>query len=186
MDERIILAALEEIQIHSLRFHMDDITRRLHMSKTSLYKIVLSKEQLMDAVMSYLMAHFDIEERKIRAMSGPVRHKVTAFIKLYTEAFKRFDKSVYTDLRVDYEKSWRRWTRFREQKIDVLMELLQEGIDRKEFRQVNLEVMRQCLLVTSEALSSFEFLQHSNLTYSNALESLGDILFTGIEIKDIP
>jgi AcrR family transcriptional regulator len=183
MEEKVILAALEEIQIHALRFRMADVTGRLHMSKTSLYKIVDSKDSLIREIMTYLMVNFDKEEQKIRAMRGPVRDKVTAFIRLYTEAFKKFDKSIYADLRRDYETEWNRWAGFREKKISVFMEILQEGIDKGEFRTVNLDVMRQCLMVTSAALSEFDFLKNSNLTYSMALESLGDILFVGIERK---
>ena len=46
MNEKVILAAIEEMKIHALRFTMEDLTKRLHMSKTSLYKIVNTKENL--------------------------------------------------------------------------------------------------------------------------------------------
>lgn len=63
------------------------------------------------------------------------------------------------------------------------MDILQEGIQKHEFRKVNLDVMHQCLLVTSEALSEYNFLKKSNLTYSEALKNLGDIIFFGLENK---
>ncbi|WP_196596294.1 TetR/AcrR family transcriptional regulator [Pectinatus frisingensis] len=183
MNERVILAALKEIEIHSLRFRMIDLTRRLHISKTSLYKIVESKDQLIYEIINYLMNNFNQKEKSIRSADLPVKQKIIAFVCLYTEAFKRFDKSIYTDLRTDYSSEWHRWSIFREKKINVLMDILEEGIQKHEFRKVNLDVMHQCLLVTSEALSEYNFLKKSNLTYSEALKNLGDIIFFGLENK---
>ena len=43
MKNKIIAAALTEMEIHSLRFTMEDLTRRLRIGRNSLYKIVSSK-----------------------------------------------------------------------------------------------------------------------------------------------
>ncbi|MBR6889197.1 MAG: TetR family transcriptional regulator [Selenomonadaceae bacterium] len=46
MKNKIIAAALKEMEIHSLRFTMEDLTRRLHIGRNSLYKVVSSKDAL--------------------------------------------------------------------------------------------------------------------------------------------
>ena len=65
MKNKIIAAALKEMEIHSLRFTMEDLTRRLHIGKNSLYKIVSSKDALIKSVIEYKTTHFAETEEKI-------------------------------------------------------------------------------------------------------------------------
>ncbi|WP_427111880.1 TetR/AcrR family transcriptional regulator [Megasphaera sueciensis] len=183
MQEKIILAVLEEIKIHALRFRMIDVTKRLHMSKTSLYHMVDSKTKLINETIDYLMERFNKQEQEIRSLDVSTRQKVSMLIQLYTKSFTHFDRSLYSDLRVDYELEWKRWAKFREEKINTLLEILQEGINKGELRNVNLSVMKECLLMVSKVLFDSEFLQKNNLTISMAMESFSDILFVGIEKK---
>ncbi|MBQ6131972.1 MAG: TetR family transcriptional regulator, partial [Selenomonadaceae bacterium] len=53
MKNKIIAAALKEMEIHSLRFTMEDLTRRLHIGRNSLYKVVSSKDALIKSVIDY-------------------------------------------------------------------------------------------------------------------------------------
>ena len=65
MEDRIIEAAMEEMQIHSLRFTMEDITRRLHIGRNSLYKIVPSKEALILQMIEYKISEFQNKKTEI-------------------------------------------------------------------------------------------------------------------------
>ena len=58
MKDKIIAAALTEMEIHSLRFTMEDLTRQLHIGRNSLYKIVSSKDALIKSVIEYKTTHF--------------------------------------------------------------------------------------------------------------------------------
>ena len=60
--EELIRAAIEEIKIHSLRFTMEDLTRMLKVSKTSLYKFVALKDELVSAVVDEMISAFNREE----------------------------------------------------------------------------------------------------------------------------
>lgn len=46
MDEQLIAAAKEEMRLHSVKFTMDDIARKLHISKSTLYQKASSKAVL--------------------------------------------------------------------------------------------------------------------------------------------
>ncbi len=178
MDE-VIKAALAEMEIRSVRFTMEDLTRRLRMSKTSLYKIVTSKEQLIHAIIDYLMSEFQREVNEVRGENFPLAEKLRRFIRAYTKAFRYFERGTYSDLKNFYPQEWARWEEFRRQRIDNLMTMLQFGIDDGVLRPINLQILQRCLLVMSESLTDTKFLAENNLTYSQAVEDMCDWMFNG-------
>lgn len=177
----MILAALEEIHLRGLRFTMGDLTRRLRMSKSSLYKIVASKDALVHAVVDYIIREFNRRERELLTGDAPVQEKLMSYVAAYVEVYKNMDNGIYLDLQQFYPEEWQRFQAFRQEKINGVLDILQEGMDKGIFRPINLLVLRQCLLASSEALLDRDFLQKSNLTYSDALDVLRDILLYGVE-----
>ena len=149
------------------------------MSKTSLYKIVNSKEQLIRAIIDHLMKNFQREVDEVRGENFPLETKLRRFIRSYTRAFRYFEHGNYSDLKNFYPQEWARWEEFRQQKISNLMTLMQFGIDEGAFRPINLAVLQRCLLVMSEALTNVKFLEENNLTYAQAVESMSDWLING-------
>lgn len=180
-EEKVIVAALEEIKLHSLKFTMEDITRRLHISKTSLYKMVTSKESLIDDIMTYMIDRFNQQERRLITPQMTIHEKNVALIQLYTDMVMPFSNAVFQDLRLLYEAQWQRWRAFQTAKIDEIISLLQAGIDQGLYRPINTDVMRYTLEHAVAALADVEFLNKHHLTYSEAIQSLSDILLNGIK-----
>lgn len=179
MEEKVITAALEEMKIHSVRFTMEDLTRRLRISKTSLYKMVTSKEQLIHAAIDYLMAEFHNEVAEVRGEDFPLSEKLLRFVRAYTNAFRYFEHGIYSDLKLLYPKEWERWEEFRLQKISNLLTLMQFGIDDGAFRPINLAIFQRFLVVMSESYTDEKFLAENNLTYAQAIENMCDLIFNG-------
>lgn len=180
-EEKVILAALEEIKIHSLKFTMEDITRRLHMSKTSLYKKVASKDALIADIVTYIIETFNREEQKCLTPDMTIDEKNMALIQLYTDMVTPFSNAVFRDLQFLYDAQWQRWQAFQKEKIDELMAILQEGIDAGIYRPVNMAVMRYTLEHTVSTLADASFLNDNKLTYSDAIQGLRDIILYGIK-----
>ena len=180
MEEKVILAAIDEMHIHSLRFTMDDLTKRLHMSKTSLYKIVGTKDNLIHEIINYLMASFEAEEKKIEAEKVSAREKVSRFVDEYTRAFKLLGSGTYNELQLNYHSEWLRCENFRREKINVLLKLIHSGMESGEFRQVNSAVLQHCLILMSSILADTEFLNENNLTYPQAIDIMRDLVFHGL------
>lgn len=67
MKQKIINAALTEMEIHSVRFTMEDLTRRLRIGRNSLYKIVSSKDALIKSVIEYKTTHFALHFGGLKA-----------------------------------------------------------------------------------------------------------------------
>lgn len=179
--EKAVLAAWEEVQLHSLRFTMADVTRRLHMSKSSLYKIVPSKDDLVHAMLDYVIDSFERREKEIRSSGESIVHQIRCFVEVYLSLVKpMMVMGFYRDLELQYPEEYERWQEFYRQKIEVTMTMLQQGVDEGVFRPVSLPVVQHCLYVSAAALTDASFLQKYNLTHREAIESLEDILFRGI------
>lgn len=183
MEEQIILAALEEMKIHSVRFTMEDLTRRMKVSKTSLYKVFSSKGLLIHAIINFLMAEFHREVDEVREENLSPEEKIRRAIKSYTKVFRYFEYGIYNDLQNSYPKEWKRWEDFRKQKIKKLLQNMQTEIDAGNFRPINLAVFQRCLLVMSESLADTKFLTENDLTFSQAIENFSEILLNGFLIK---
>lgn len=183
MEEKIISAALEEMKVHGFRFTMDDLTRRLHMSKTFLYKQIESKEKLVAKILDYLMAKFEREEKLISESELPLPEKLIYFVRAYAKTFQFLDHGIYNDLQSSYPQEWRRWENFRRQKVEVFLRRIRQGIDKGIFRPINLSVVERFLFVMSSSLSEPSFLRENDLTYAQAVESLSDWMFNGIVKK---
>jgi AcrR family transcriptional regulator len=181
MKEKVIQAALEEIKIHALKFTMQDITRRLHISKTSLYKVVPSKNQLIHDIVDYEISSFNRQEREITGSSLSSSDKIFRFISLYIDFFHAMNNAVYDELKLNYKEDWEKWMSFQQDKIDEFLMLIEEGIKKGEFRPVNLAVLRRCLILSASGLADSTFLEASRLSFSDALSTLQDILFNGIK-----
>ena len=57
------------------------------------------------------------------------------------------------------------------------------GIDKGIFRPINLAVVERFLMVMSSSLAEASFLRENDLTYAQAIESLSDLMFSGIVKK---
>ena len=180
MEEKIIIATLEEMKIHSLRFNMDDLTKRLHMSKTSLYNIINTKDKLIQEVINYLMETFETKEKRILSENTSMREKVSQFVDEYANMFNALDLGVYEDLHMSYPEEWQRLENFRRQKVDTLLDLLNDGMAQGEFRLVDTAVLQCCLLMMSKILADTKFLNDNDLTYSQATDSLQNLIFYGL------
>ena len=105
-------------------------------------------------------------------------------LQVFTQSFMRitqgFDSRVYGDLQWFYKADWKKWTAFRQEKISSFMKLLQEGIDSGAVKPVNFAVVYQCLNAAMEAIAQPDFLESNSLKYSEAVDTLQDIVFHGL------
>ena len=181
MEKKVILAALEEVKVHGLRFTMADVTRRLRMSKSSPYKLVPPKDQLIKDMQSYIMDTFDADSARIRSSSLPLAEKVQQYVRAYLKMMQPLTTSGYfEDLQLLYPDESARWQTFYKEKVAEIIELMQEGVEDGLFRPVRMPVVQHCLYVSALALADPAFLQHYVLTDEEAVERLEDGLFHGV------
>ncbi|WP_296954459.1 TetR/AcrR family transcriptional regulator [uncultured Dialister sp.] len=181
MKERLIKATLEEMKTRSLKFTMDDLARKLHASKSSIYKVVDSKEDLIRLVVHWAMDIFERKEEILIHGKGPVNSRLIEFCGLFFKTFWYMPKPVYEDLQNKYEDIWKEWDDYRESKFDDIMRFLEEGVKTGEYRPVNLKIVRQCVFHAAWGMTDPKFLAEMNMTGSDMLEALEDIILNGLK-----
>lgn len=184
MEEELVRTTLLEMKERSLKFTMDDLARKLHVSKTSIYKVVKSKEELVRLVMHWEMERFSQKTKELLYGKGSVNKRLMAFCGLFFETFWYLPEGVNEDLKSHYRDIWEEWNVYRRGRLDDMMLLLEEGVRKGEYRNVNLPVVRHCVFCAAEGLTDPEFLKENNITGRDALEALEDIMLNGLKAKD--
>lgn len=186
MEEELVRATLREMKERSLKFTMDDLARKLHVSKSSIYKVVKSKEDLVRLVMHWAMERFSQKSKEFLYGEGPVNRRLMAFCGLFFETFWYLPEGVNEDLMTHYRDIWQEWDTYRRGRLDDMIILLDEGVRKGEYRKVNLPVVRQCVFSAAEGLTDPLFLKENNMTGRDALEALEDIMLNGLKAKESP
>lgn len=183
MRNRIIMAASEEINLRGFKFTMSDLTKRLSISKSSLYEHFSSKDQLIATILDTVLNDFRTLEEKIYNSDLPIIEKLKATLTATPQRFEPFSNRVYDDLRLTYPEEWEKVTNFRKERMDRLAALLIQGAEDGAIRHVNMGVIQQMIVSTMNDLASYRFLAEKNMTYSDAVAAMLDIIIHGLIAK---
>ena len=73
------------------------------------------------------------------------------------------------------------WMDFKYEEFDYMMELLKAGVAAGAFREVNLTILRMILITSTHNLNDADFLREQNMTGTDVMNVLEDIILYGIE-----
>lgn len=183
LKERVVLATMEEMKLHALRFTMEDLTRRLHISKTSLYKAAGSKDQLIHMVVDYVIARLDEASAAINASDKSAYEKVCALIDAHTSWLGSIDERFLEEMAALYSDEVARWNKFCGEKVAEEVSLLEEGVRNGEFRPINPKLVQQSLMLLFNAATKADFLRKGEVGYTEAVRGIMDIFFNGIRLR---
>ena len=183
MDEQLRLIAKEEMRLHSVKFTMDDIARKMRMSKSTLYQKASSKEDLIRRVCQADIEIFDAKKEKIWKSAEPVRKKFLDYCRLYVESFWDMPDGFYHDLELHYGKLWDEWIEYKLTRFDWMISILEEGVKTGELRAVNLPVLRIVLITATKSINEAEFLKSQNMTGADVMNALEDIILNGVWMR---
>ena len=184
---QIIMAAAAEIKMHGFKFTMNDVTARLHISKTSLYGYFPSKSELVAAVIKMVQEDVQRQEEDIYNDSErSIEDKFQAVMSVSPALVGPSSDSIYYDLQTTYPEQWRNVENFRQQRLDRLIALLEKGVSSRKIKPINFSVLKQLVFFSMNDLFDHTFLVENNMTYYDAVVSLSKILTRGfIEEEDI-
>lgn len=174
------MATLEKINLRGFKFTMSDLTKRLSISKSSLYEHFSSKDELISTILDIVLNDFETQEEKIYHSDLPIIEKLKAILTITPQNFEPFHNRVYDDLRLTYPAQWEKVTKFRNERMDRLTALLSQGMEVGIIRHVNMGVIQQIIASTTNDLISYQFLTKNNMTYPDAVSAMLDILIFGL------
>lgn len=182
--ERIMDAALEEFNEKGFKFTMDDVAKKLGMSKKTIYTVFREKEELFFA---FADQTFDaIKEAEKEIIENPkldIIEKIRRIIVVLPERYCTVDYSKLVSLQEKYPKVYAKVAERLESDWEDTIMLLQQAMEEGKIRQFSIPVFKCMVESTMEHFLSREILSENHLTYEQGLQELIGILMDGITLE---
>lgn len=178
---RIIMAAAEEINFRGFKFTMSDLTKRLSISKSSLYEYFSSKHELITIIIDKAQEDIQAQDDKIYSNSElSIIEKFQALVIVTPKLFGPISDQIYYDLRNNYPDEWHKVIAFRQERMDRLITMIVQGMEASILRPINYKVLRQLIIGAMNDLFDYQFLAENNMTYHDAIDALSNLIVYGM------
>lgn len=161
---------------------MDDVARRLSVSKKTLYQHFKDKDDLVLNVVKYSLQNYECEFKKIcKAEWNPVELMVLV-TKFNIERRKQMHQVLMYDLKKYHPQAWRLLSEYRKEHIIFqLKENIIAGIKDGWYRQnLDIDVVAHLYYQWIELLHDVDFFQTMEFDYSRIIKALLDYHIRGI------
>jgi len=179
--ERILNAAEKRmVKFGYRKVTMDEIASDLHMSKNTIYKIFVGKEEIAKSLVKRLQQQLNSGLDNIeKTKKDPLRifsDSVLLLRKLLSPWFEHF----FMEIPVELPGLWEEFLHFRNEKILDIRLLVEKGIKKGTFRPVKASIATEAYLGAVKAIMNPRFLEQENITFDQALEEILDIWSKGM------
>jgi AcrR family transcriptional regulator len=162
-----------------LRFTVDDLALELHCSKTTLYALAQSKEQLARAVVvHFFQGAAEKVESAIKSDDNP-QDQVIAYLAAVADALSPASDAFYSDLdkfppaREVYERN----TGLAARRV---RQIISDGVESGAFRPVHAAFVAEVLALVMTGIGQGNLAKATGLDDAQAYRQLVDLVFSGI------
>ena len=184
--ERILEATIKVFNKKGLKFTMDDIATELSISKKTIYKVFKDKETMFYDMVDYCFdAIKESEAAVVEDTTISTVEKVRRILSVLPEGYKSIDFRQLYELKAKYPKTYLKVEERLESGWENTIALIQQGIEEGEIRPVNVSILKTMIEATLERFFQRDVLIVNEITYTDALEELVNIIVDGISIERI-
>ncbi len=176
----VLNEALSLFKEKGLKFTMQDIAGRLHIAKKTMYKLFASKEELLLALLDDGYEKIHAEKKRIIESDLPLLERIEKVIIAMPEQYQVLDFRQLEGLNEKYPAVAKALSDHLKNDWDPTIALLKEGISAGVIRDINIDVLRMMITSAIQGFVTSDDLEVHNITYTDALESMMDILMRGI------
>jgi len=178
---RIYEATIEEFREKGFKFTMDDMARRLGVSKKTIYQVVRDKESLFFDTATYIYEQIKRSEQAVMDDDHLTTvEKIKAILIAMPDSYSELDwRQIY-----QLENSYPRVRVMMEQQWDNTIELLKRGIAEGVIRNIPIPVIKTMFEATLEKYMETTVLIDAGLTFDEAVQYTLDVLMDGISCKE--
>ncbi len=182
--ERILEATIKVFNKKGLKFTMDDIATELSISKKTIYKVFKDKETMFYDMVDYCFdAIKESEAAVVEDNTISTVEKVRRILSVLPEGYKSIDFRQLYELKAKYPKTYLRVEERLESGWENTIALIKQGIEEGEIRPVNVSILKTMIEATVEQFFQRDVLIVNEITYTDALEELVNIIVDGIGIR---
>ena len=183
--EQILDATIHVFNKKGMKFTMDDVARELGMSKKTIYTVFADKQELVYDMVDYCFDSIKESEARVMRNAGlTTLEKIQGIMGVLPEGYKEIDFTQLYILKDKYPRIYSRVEERLESGWDSTMELLQRGMDEGVIRRVDKALVKVMFEATLEQFFRRDVLVKNNISYSDALTEVVDIICNGIRVND--
>ncbi|WP_130838149.1 TetR/AcrR family transcriptional regulator [Lachnoclostridium sp. Marseille-P6806] len=181
---RILEATIRIFNKKSLKFTMDDIASELSISKKTIYTFFRSKEELFYSVADYCFNQVKEAEREVLERPGlSTLERLRALLAVLPGRYREIDLRQLYVLRDRYPEIFRHVEKRLSNDWEPTIELLQKGMEEGVIRPVSIPLFKAMYEAAVEQFFQRDILIREQLSYSEGLQQVVDILVDGIAAK---
>jgi AcrR family transcriptional regulator len=161
---------------------VDEICRRLHCSKTTLYAVAPTREQIIQAVTRHFFAHATtvIEDQLVTETVASQR--IIQYLGGVGHAMSRNSQNFYRDM-VSYGPTAEIYLINSRAAAERVRGLIEEGVSQGEFRRADASLASQAVALLIDGVQSGALLDTTGLTAGEAFTELGELLVNGLATR---
>lgn len=179
--EKVLNAAIDVFQDKGLKFTMDDVAKRIKISKKTLYQVFATKEEMLFVLADHCFADIKQSEKVVLMdESLSTLEKLRKIMVVLPERYQNIGLSKLYELKDKYPDVYVTVARYLETDWDATITLLEQGMKEGVVRKLPIPVIKAMVEGTIQHFFASPILIESNMTYEEGLQQLLNILFEGI------
>ncbi|TWT05358.1 TetR/AcrR family transcriptional regulator [Planococcus sp. CPCC 101016] len=180
MKSRIIQAFIEETRTNGIKFTMDDLAKRLGISKRTLYENFSSKLEILESIIDLTLEELEKRSRQISEDEMlSLKEKIQQTISIMPQYNEFFDLRILEQLKRYYFKQWERVDRELHQ-WDELKNLLEKGMESGLVKKQNIDLLMKLIIDAINITLDQKFFSDHSISVKEAMESITELLLYGL------
>lgn len=184
LKEKIMEATIDEFNEKGIKFTMDDLAKRLGMSKKTLYTVFKDKETLFIETANYCFDAIKKSEAKILEDEHlDVVEKIKRILVVLPEQYKNIDwrkiyagkekfPDVYKEIKRRLESDW-----------SATIALIEQGVKQEKIKPICIPVLKVMVQATIEQFMNTPVLIEYEINYEQALQEMIKMIMEGIQVE---
>ena len=160
---------------------LDQVATELSISKKTLYKIFRGKEHIIEATIDTIFQKIDLEVLPImHDTSLSIIDKITMLPPIVAKHLTFFTRDQVVDIQHAYPQLWAKITNERDIRIKRYEGLFRVAKERGYIINIDASIIIQLFLAAMDVFTKEAFLIEHNVSYSQSLQIVTNILLEGI------
>lgn len=182
--DRIFQGAIEEFKENGIKFTMDSLSKRIGISKRTLYETVASKNDVINIVIDRTFQDVKEQQKVILEDSTlSTKERLKRLFSIIPTYASVIDYRRMNEIKIAYPLLYIKIQNNLENDWEPTIALLEKAMDESIIRKVNIVILKMLLCDVYEQLINGTILIQNNISYETAMEEIINLLFDGLYLK---
>ncbi|MBQ9036340.1 MAG: TetR/AcrR family transcriptional regulator [Erysipelotrichaceae bacterium] len=182
--QQIIEVASELFNTKGLKFTLDDICERMHISKKTIYVCFSCKEELLLEMTDAAFAAIYQRKKNILSEDLPFYEKLKKVMIILPDKMMNTDFRQLEGIKEKYPEVYERVRHYLEAGWEPVIELLDEGVKKHYLKKVEIPILKTMVASSISSFINDGLLEENDISYADALDSMVNIIINGIKEND--